>query len=118
MLKEVEMSQKIKISPLYALLLVLLSFRVISSISIAYYVKDLYSLAFSFTYIVALFGSFLKKKLTYFLAILLAVIDTILGLTMTRGSIFYGALIIDALILSSSVMTYRQQFKDTQHTRA
>jgi hypothetical protein len=43
----------------------------------------------------------------------LAAIDAILGLTMTRGSIFYGALIIDALILSSAVMVYRQQLKDS-----
>jgi hypothetical protein len=113
MLKEDEMSQKRKISPLLALLLVLLSFRVISSISIAYYVRDLYSLVFSLTYLAALFGSFLKKKLTYLLATGLAAIDAILGLTMTRGSIFYGALIIDALILSSAVMVYRQQLKDS-----
>ena len=112
------MSQKRKISPLFVLLLVLLSFRVISSISIAYYVKDLYSLAFASTYLVAFFGSFIKKKSFYLLAILLAVIDAILGLTMTRGSIFYGALIIDALILSSAVLTYRQQQKDTQPARA
>lgn len=112
------MSQKKNISPLFILLLVLLSFRVISSISIAYYVKDLYSLAFASTYLVALFGTFLKKKFTYLLAILLAVIDAILGLTMTRGSIFYGALLIDALILSTAVMIYRQQQNDNQHAQA
>jgi hypothetical protein len=109
MTKENKMSQKKKISLFFVLLLILLFLRVISSISIAYFYQDLYSLAFAFTYIVAFFGSLFRKKLFYLLSILIVVIDAFLGLTMIRGTIFSSALIIDSLILISAVMIYRQQ---------
>ena len=109
MLKENSMQYLKKISSLNILLLTLLFLRVTSSVSIAYYYQDLYSFAFAFLYIAAFIGALLKKKLTYLLAIILAAIDFMLGLTMTLGSLFYGALIIDVLILIFAVMMYRKK---------
>ena len=103
------MSKKEKTSPLFWLFIILIFLRVMSSISITYFYQDLYSLAFAFTYFVVFIGALLKKKAAYPLAAIIAVFDAVLGLTMTGGSFFTGAFLVDMLILVTSILLFRKE---------
>jgi hypothetical protein len=103
------MKKKSKTRYLYYIFLVLIFLRVISSLAITNFYRDLYSFAFTITYLVIFIGSLFRIRTAYILATIIALFDMVLGVTMTQGSFFTGAFLVDALILVLSIIVVRQE---------